>query len=186
MKLSKVKVFTLFTFVLMSVSMFAASVSAYVSYKYNPVTAQVQEKTLWCWAATSSMAGKYLGATNATQTNIVTFVKGSAVNDTGTVYDMKSGLGNYNVKSTALLTTISFGDVIYNVEKNMNMISVISWSSGGGHALLIRGYYQDTGNSTQNVYYIDPADGSYNSRSYSSFSSNSSWTWGNTLSAIYV
>lgn len=131
------------------------------------------------------MLGNYLGAT-PTQSQIVTYIYGSPVDQTGTVTDMKNALANWNVSSTALLTTISFGDIIYNIDRNMNMNAAIGYHGGGGHALLIRGYYQDTSNSTQTVYYIDPFNGSYNTMSYSSFSYNSNWYWGNTLTAVYI
>jgi len=186
MRNKKLGLLTSLSFLLISLSIFVPNAAAYVAYKYNPVAAQVQEKSLWCWAATASMAAKYLGASSATQTNIVTFVKGSAVNDTGTVYDIKNGMAHYTVYSTALLSSLSFGDIIYNIDRNMNMVAVVTWTSGGGHAYLIRGYYQDTGAGTSNVYYIDPADGSYNIKSYSTFKNNSASNWVNSVTAIYA
>lgn len=105
---------------------------------------------------------------------------------TGNVTDMKNALAHWNISSAALLNAISFADVIYNIDRNMNLDAAIGYYSGGAHAFLIRGYYQDTSYSTQNVYYIDPDDGSYNTMAYSTFLNNSSWYWGNTLSSVYV
>ncbi|MFK4345004.1 MULTISPECIES: papain-like cysteine protease family protein [unclassified Paenibacillus] len=170
---------------LLSFSLFASSALAYVNYKNNSVSAQVQQKSNWCWAAVSSMLANYLGA-NVTQSKIVTKIYGSPVNNTGTVYDMKNALANWNVESTPIRSKVSFGEIISNIDNNMNLNAAIAWTSGGGHALLIKGYYQDTSRSIQNVYYINPGDGSATVRDYNEFVSNSSWDWRNTLSAVYV
>ena len=42
--------------------------------------------------------------------------------------------------------------------------------SGSGHMYVIRGYYEDTSDSTQDLYLIDPADGGYYFAHYSNFS----------------
>ncbi|WP_445667324.1 papain-like cysteine protease family protein [Paenibacillus sp. FSL K6-1230] len=76
-----------------------------MNYKNNSVTGQVQQKSYWCWAAVTSMLANYLGA-NATQSQIVTKIYGSAVNKTGTVIDMKNALSNWNIRSTTILNII--------------------------------------------------------------------------------
>lgn len=170
---------------LLSFFLFTSSAFAYINYKNNSVTGQVQQKSYWCWAAVTSMLANYLGA-NATQSQIVTKIYGSAVNKTGTVIDMKNALSNWNIRSTTILNSVSFCEIISNIDKNMNLSAAIAWTDGNGHALLIKGYYQDTNKSVRNVYYIDPADGTGYIKNYNEFVSNSAWDWRNTLSTVYV
>jgi hypothetical protein len=182
----KKKIQILFPAILASMLFYAQAAFAYVDYKTLSVPAIAQEQSNWCWATVTQMIAKYFGA-NATQTDIVTYVKGSPVNQTGTVYDMQKGLSKYNITSTPSTSTISFGTVISEINNNQPIGTVILWKSGsGGHAHAIRGYYEDTSNSTQNLYYIDPGDASYNIMSYSNYLNNSSFYWVNTLHAIYV
>ncbi|MEJ8302293.1 papain-like cysteine protease family protein [Saccharibacillus sacchari] len=188
MRFKKTKLTLMLFCFLMSTVLFATSVSAAFNYRHNAVTAQIQQRSLWCWAATSSMAGQYLGATAATQTNIVTYVKGSpTINDSGNISDMQKGLAKYGVSSATYFESFVFSKIKENINSNSNMIAAIAWTNGNaiGHALLIRGYNEDTVSGAKNITYIDPADGSYNMMADSSFRSNNSWTWVNTLSAIY-
>ncbi|MNF02675.1 hypothetical protein D3C80_2018620 [compost metagenome] len=54
-----------------------------------------------------------------------------------------------------------------------------------GYAFLVKGYYYNTDNSIQNMYYIDPKDASSsNVQSFSTFKSNSLYTWTNTVNNI--
>jgi hypothetical protein len=76
--------------------LYSQSAFAYVEYKLLSVPAIKQEQSNWCWAAVTEMIADFLGA-NATQTDIVKYVKGSVVNETGTVYDMQKGLSKYNI-----------------------------------------------------------------------------------------
>lgn len=188
MKTLKRKVVVATSCLMLSMIFFAASAFALTGIGLNNVAAQVQEKSSWCWAATSSMAAKYLGATNATQSNIVTAVFGSTWDFAGTVYDMQTGLSAYSVYSTPRLSNISFLQVTNNIDMKSTVIAGIKYHDASrtiGHALLVRGYYFNTANSQQNLYYIDPADASSNVMSYSSFNNNSSWYWINTLDNIY-
>lgn len=176
----------LFPAILAVMLFYSQAAFAYVDYKLLSVPAVKQEKSNWCWATVTQMIAKHLGASNATQTDIVTYVKGSPVNETGTVYDMQKGLSKYGIKSTPITSTISFASITSEINSGQPIGTVITWKSGGGHAHTIRGFYEDTSNSTQNLYYIDPLDASYNIMSYSNYLNNSSFRWVNTLHAIYV
>lgn len=79
---------------------------------------------------------------------------------------MRDALRHWNITSTAL--------------------TAVGWTGGGAHALVIRGYYQDTSVSMQDVYWIDPADASYHEDTYAWFVGNYYWNWLNTVSNIYV
>lgn len=186
MRFRKTKVIFMLLCFFVSISLFATSASAEFIYRHNAVLAQIQQRSLWCWAATSSMAGQYLGATGATQTNIVTYIKGSpTINDSGNVNDMQRALAAYGVTSKPYLESLVFSDIKANINNNRNMIAAISWNSGGiGHALLIRGYNENTVSGEKNITYIDPADATYNMMAYNSFVHNNSWYWTNTLTGI--
>lgn len=186
MRFRKTKVTLMMSCFLMSITLFATSASAEFIYRHNAVSAQVQQRTLWCWAATSSMAGQYSGASAATQTNIVTYIKGSpTINDTGNVYDMQQALAHYGVKSFTHFEPMIFSSVKADINSNKNLVAMIAWNSGGiGHALLIRGYNENTVTKEHNVSYIDPANASYNMMAYNAFVRNNSWYWTNSLTSI--
>ena len=107
-----------------------------------------QEKTKWCWAACVQMNSKYKGYIK-TQSQIVTYVHGSAVNQTGSMSDVASAL-NWISSST-------FGNAsYYNVREDryqshiLNMIDTqkpvhvaCMPSSGSGHSYIIKGYEND-------------------------------------------
>lgn len=160
---------------------------AYVSYQLLSITAYSQEQTNWCWATTDQMIIKYLGG-SATQTQIVTFVKGSPVNEPATDTESQTGLAHWNVSSTCITygSVPSFGTVISQIQSNKPIDAGIYWTSGGGHYLLIRGYYEWTEQNKQDVYYIDPYDASYNYMNYDTFKSNSTFNWKDGLYNIHV
>jgi hypothetical protein len=184
MKLQKRKFFKIFMTMLVSMFFLMGTASAYVDYNTLSVPAYSQEESNWCWAAATEMAANFLGA-NSTQSYIVTLIYGSPVNETGTIANIQTALLNYNVKSTTLLSNLSFDTIVYEIGRGEPIIAGVT-ASAGSHAVVIRGYYQDTNASTQNVYYIDPTDASYHIMAYSSFVSNSTFKWNNTVHAIYV
>lgn len=181
----RMKFFMLFLSLFALVSLFVSTASAYVGYRLLNIAAVQQEQSNWCWAASTEMVADYFGA-NATQTDIVRYVKGSVVNETGTVYDIQKGLSHYNISSTPVLSSLSFQTIVNQINNGQPQVAIIRWASGGGHAYVIRGYYEDTSASKQDVYYIDPWDASYNLMAYSSFVSNNSFSWVNSVHAIYV
>lgn len=181
MTISRNKVFVMISCSIVSLCLFVASAYA-ASIQINNVTAQKQQNTLWCWAATSSMVAQFLGVSNATQSNIVTAAIGSPYNSSGTIYDMQRGLAKYGVASTPLSTTLTFISIVANVNSGSNPIALIQYNNLNGHTLLVKGYYST--DSLQNLYYIDPADASSNVMGYSTFKANSSWTWIETLASF--
>lgn len=162
-------------------------VYAYVDYKLLNITAVSQEETNWCWATTGQMIIEFLGG-DVTQTEFVTFVKGSAVNETATDTESQSGLANWNVNSTCITygSVPSYSTVVSQITNNQPIDAGIYWTSGGAHYYLIRGYYTDTSRNKYDVYYIDPWDASYNYMSYNTFKSNSTFKWEDGLYCIYV
>ncbi|MGG0823783.1 papain-like cysteine protease family protein [Paenibacillus turicensis] len=185
MKKIKLKTLSIIMCSIMSLSLFAASVYAASGAMIHDVTAQQQEGDYLCWAAVSSMAGKYLGKSNATQYNIVKNVKGVYMDTAGTVYDAQQGLSGYGISSSASLSVPSYNTIVSNIDNYSNVLAFTSRTGSSiGHAFVIKGYYYNTSNNTQNLYYVDPADASSNISSYSTFKSNSTQKWVNTVSNI--
>jgi hypothetical protein len=182
-KSTKLMIMTILCF-LLSAGLFSTSVFAITGFKFNSVVAQQQEKSNWCWAATASMAAKYLGVNNATQSNIVTAVFGSAWNFAGSIYDIRDGLDAFDIYSVPNTSPVSFLQITNDIDMGSNVIALVDFTDPNqffGHAFLIRGYYFDTSVGHQNIYYIDPQDASAHVNSYSSFNSNSSWYWKHTV-----
>ncbi|HWP98739.1 MAG TPA: C39 family peptidase [Syntrophomonadaceae bacterium] len=97
-------------------------------------------------------------------------------------------LANWNINSTTSSSSKSFCTITAQINSNQPMIAVWNLSSGDSHAVVIRGFYENTDVSpkVQQVYYADPGDGNYHITDYNWFAGNSSYIWVNTLYNIYV
>lgn len=115
-----------------------------------------QEKSNWCWAASSVGILKYYGI-NKTQTQFVTYVKGSAVNQTAGDSEANAGLEYYGKPGTVSTSSLSYSQVYTKIYTNNDPIYAgWSWTAGGGHAVVIMGINNANGSD---VYYEDPGDG---------------------------
>lgn len=92
---------------------------------------------------------------------------------------MQSALDNWNINSTISTSKRTFSSVVSYMNSGKPIIAC-----GYGHTQVVRGYYEDTSNGTQDIYYIDPyfRDG-YFIEPYSEFSS---WWNSGCLYNIYV
>lgn len=167
------------TLVLNSVA-FATTNSCYLN-----IDGVKQEQTYWCWAATSETIIKFLGHGAYSQSTIVQDVKGSVVNDGASYSEDGLSLTKHGVSTTGTQSGIlGSGNISFSTIKTMiqgwssPIKACIAWNTGGYHDLVIYGFYEDS--STQNVSYMDPwqENPMWNSRTYSSFVSNSGWNWG--------
>lgn len=116
-----------------------------------------QEYSNWCWAATTLMIIDYLGTWSPlpSQTDIVTTVKGSAVNEGATYQDMTNALSWYMVANTPRSGILSFAEVKEMLSGWYSPIETsIGWVGGGGHAQIIYGYEEN--GIDQGLYVIDP------------------------------
>ncbi len=151
------------------------------THKLN-MTDRRQEKTNWCWAAVVLMVIDYLNSWEPlpSQSDIVTTLKGSAVNEGATDSEVTSVLGWYMVSTTYTPTAIQFSTIKNMLSGWYSPIAVgIRWSnSGGGHAQIIYGY-EENNDIYQGVYVLDPKM-SGTQRSYYNFSdycNNSTFYW---------
>lgn len=162
--------------------LFTAQVFAYPLTDAVSINGVTQEKTNWCWAACSQSILSYFG-TSVTQTAFVNYVKNSttAPNLTATDAEAKSGLSHWGVSSTQTTSYLSFSTIISEIYNNNRPIYAgWSWTAGGGHALVLDGYDDDT---TDYVEYMNPGDGGFHQATYTWFKGGSSYdhVWDGTL-----
>ncbi|MEK5086931.1 papain-like cysteine protease family protein [Paenibacillus sp. FSL M8-0228] len=162
---------------------------SYIDYKSLPVPSHKQEKSNWCWAATSQMAIEHLGG-NKTQSQIVKYIKGSLVNKGGTDKEVKSALAYGGLNSTIDKEPIPFGTIISQIKRNQPQLAHIVWKDDSdlGHMYLINGYSDNTNLGFQKVYYKDPAVGEKMDKIdyYDGFVNNRDFSWYSTINEIYV
>lgn len=127
------------------------------THKLN-VTPVRQEKSNWCWAATTRMIIDYLHTWSPvpSQTNIVTTVKGSPVNEGASDAEMTNALNWYMVSTTPTDGNISFSDIKRMLSGWYSPIetSIIWTATGKAHAQVIYGYEEN--GVYQGVYVLDP------------------------------
>lgn len=157
---------------------YSTPADAYIHYQILNIDDQQQETDSWCWAACVQMICYYFGS-YPSQSQIVTLVRGWPDPDYGgTRENMQYTLGCYNIKSTINSSgSLSFGSVISYINSGKPIISLSSY-----HSRVVRGFYEDTSNSIQDIYYIDPLfSNGYFVLAYSQYN----WTQGS-LYNIYV
>lgn len=151
------------------------------------VQAYKQEKSNWCWAATSQSIVNYVMGSSHSQSDIVTRVLGSPLNETvdifkdfDAIYDfVYTNAYNDHYKPQIYLGSLPFYSIESQIDARNPIQVCITWknadgsSTGSSHALDIFGYNA----SNNNVYYIDPWDGTKNIASYSYICNNSKFKW---------
>lgn len=137
-------------------------------YKINSFTGYPQEMSLWCWVACAETSGKHLVNNIRTQRNTVTVVKGSPINEGGSVTETAMAanyftLNQYNYNGYNFVYPIDFlkGLIINN---SMPILGASSYNSSGvrtsSHATVAYMVtYNDDG--TRGIGYYDPDTGSY-------------------------
>lgn len=141
----------------------------------------IQEKTNWCWAASAWMIGKK--ATNnstRTQTNLVVYVKGSNVNQGGTLSESALA-AKYMTSNSYSFATRTTPFTHSQIRTHIVALKPIYASAGyynssgvrvGGHAVVIYGYnYPDK--IVEYIYYMDPWDGRSYYTTYNAFKNGS-------------
>ena len=169
---NKKKLASIVLLVMLALSFSKTPVYAYTGYKLLSVPSHVQQHPYWCWATCDQMIIQFFGG-SATQSQIVSFIFGTPppIDQTSaaTVSQTSNALFNWNVNNVATSSSLAFGTVTSQINNNEPMIGGVS-TGGTGHMYVIRGYYEDTGSNKQDLYLIDPGDGSYCISHYSVFS----------------
>lgn len=123
----------------------------------SSVMVEGQQDSKWCWAATALMFAKhYYPSVTLTQTDAVTYVKGSACDDTGSLLDAQQAINYYisNINGATINTVIK-EHVVYSKETLLRFLdeeNVLYVARGlyddmndvssrrEGHVILIYGY----------------------------------------------
>ena len=137
----------------------------------------IQEKSNWCWAATSNCVSLYLRGTSPTQTQIVTAVKGSPINNPALPAEQVAALNYSGINTTYVDRALSATEIKDMIRGCYSpILAHIAWSDGGAHAVVIYGYSY----SSQNyISYMDPWGDSnrFNSCTVDYFNQNSEFSW---------
>jgi len=159
----------------------AFTATAFASSTYLNVEKISQEKGQWCWAASSKCVIDYLKQVYPTQSDIVTFIFGSPVDEGGTIVDIQNVLSKYNVTSTINYASVSYATTKDNISGWYSPMIALETDKifGGGHAVVIYGYNETS--TSQNISYMDPGNGGLFSDTYGHFSSNLSSAWVGTV-----
>ncbi len=128
---------------------------ALMTTKIN-IDRQKQEKTKWCWAASSVMVGTYYTDSNRGQKSTVFSVKGSWANQGGTEAEEIAAI-RFASKGTKNCVSVSRYNIVFSklrdkIDDNHPFLMRLKWDSGGGHAVVGAGYDQHKGK----VWVIDP------------------------------
>ena len=112
-----------------------------------------QEMNLWCWAASAQMVSRTHIAPMRTQTEIVTQIKGSAVNEAGSPIETRNAV-NWASNSTAYVfinNPLSESELIKKIESGISVIITRGFydennERTNGHATVIYGFRLDGAN----------------------------------------
>lgn len=155
---------------------------------------QIQQNNYWCWAAASRQNGYWWANYNepcstraATQTEIVTHVKGSPVLEGGDAYEQIDAckFAAYD-KAKAKMTHSTYSMTYSRIKQDIDagkpvQVSQLKTDLSGAHTVLVTGYSDGTG--YQNVVYCDPWDGKKYTQAYSTFCNGwkPGYFWGYTV-----
>lgn len=162
------------------IAMLFPCAAANATPKYLSVPVYKQEKTNWCWAATTRSISVYLGGSKASQCQFVKWGKASSAcnNVTGTFdTDTERALKAAGITNTGKTVNSALSEAQLATQLLANKPVIIRWSYANkavGHRLIIRGYTADPGYMV--LSYIDPEHTSYRSGTYA-WVKSSGHTW---------
>lgn len=120
------------------------------------VIRQRQQRSNWCWAASSVMIGRYNVNSSITQTQVVNYVKGSVINEGGTDSEVITAIKYVSggAKQPQISYSKTYSQLVDYIDNGHPFGMHIAWNSGGGHMIVGAGY--NKGNGT--IYSIDPVE----------------------------
>jgi len=141
-----------------------------------------QEKSNWCWAACSEMAGRYicgypfLGIGYRSQSDIVKYVKGSTADLPGSLADSAKG-SKYASKDKYTYyyesKVWSWSDLRGEIDNNRTVQLGAGYYENqirrGGHMVILTGWTFNSSSNRYYIYYNDPWDGTQQFCEYSAF-----------------
>lgn len=147
------------------------------------VSSTLQEKSNWCWAAsTQATANCIREKRGLSQNAIVRSVKGTDVNERANSDEMIKALSNDRISSKFFYRSFTFDEVMSDINKGRPIIAAIkSPDKSSSHDVVVFGYQEPDDNSeSENIYYMDPWDGSKKLVEYSYFLNNNTFYWDHT------
>ncbi|MCP3966180.1 MAG: hypothetical protein GY750_04410 [Lentisphaerae bacterium] len=146
-----------------------------------------QEKTEWCWAATSEMVLVYygwkgtqdeIGQLGTDGVNTWNWLYGQTSNPTRYGVNLILQTLNNKIQSEPVEDKVTFNEIKQNISKGNPVPIRWGWDNGGGHILIIAGYTS----SNQTVELYDPWPGNGHATvKYSWVKSGDQHTWTHTL-----
>lgn len=127
-----------------------------------------QERDRWCWAACAEMVGRWNYGSHS-QSDIVSYVKGSVVNEYGNIDEATLGTAYASNFDGEFINGGKFveSSVKYIINTwNEPIIAGLRGNWGAGHMVVIHGY------NDGDLYICDPADGSSTWVSYDTLSNS--------------
>lgn len=113
----------------------------------------MQEQTQWCWAACADMVLHYYGNVAVRQCDLANWLFGlsdccsvpssSLCNRPCQVSDVCRVYNAFGLRCYSGSGTISFGAIQFEIDQNRPLEPGLAWTGGGGHVVIVRGYYDD-------------------------------------------
>lgn len=124
-----------------------AASNAVAAYEELRIPTVEQQKDNWCWAACALMAGEYAySECSYSQSDIVRHVKGSTVDEPGSIWETENAL-EYATEDTlaasATLSKWSLAKLQGAIDKDYPVIIRLGDSLWEGHFIVLRGYNPD-------------------------------------------
>lgn len=137
---------------------------AYPTSYYLNIERVEQERSNWCWVASSVAVLDHYGR-YVSQSDFCRTVKGYVTNQTASAFEVSDGLYDYGLNSSVIRSYLDLESIKTQIYYyNRPIIMGWIWNSGGGHMLVLEGFstYQE-----ERLSYMDPWDGRYHYASYS-------------------
>ncbi|MCY9511895.1 C39 family peptidase [Paenibacillus larvae] len=153
------------------------------SNKLKSYPIKQQEKSNWCWAASSTSILKFKGI-NVDQCDFVKHVKSTTTcnNVTANVKEAQSGMHDYGLSSKYYKGNLSVTQVQDQIDEGNPIYVSWGWKTGGGHAIVIYGYNGTLDPNNWYIKYMDPWDGIKTTMEYENFKGGTgydrTWRWG--------
>ncbi len=130
-----------------------------------------KQESDWCWVATSVSIMSYSGIT-LTQNSFCENAIGDVINRSADDWEVSNGLYHSAFNNRQRYTSLSFSEVVSEINSNKPFYAGISWYSNngvqlGGHAVAVNGYYSIAGG--QYIRYMEPDTGTYHAMFYPTF-----------------
>lgn len=150
------RISSLFLSFILATGLLICTVSA--AYTELNVSRFRQERSLWCWAAAARMAADYLYSPIPTQSEIVEYIKGSVVNDTGSIAETARSMefATSWVKHASYTSSgnpWTFQHVTISIDNHRPIVPLVN-DGNSGHYYVICGYEASTGR----IALIDPGN----------------------------